>query len=155
GTQSVTVSGTYTNLDPATIAIGSTTAQTVRTSDTTGTFTVPNVALSSGVNTLTVTGRDRLNRTATASGVVTLLTGAPSIAIASPADHAYFGAGAANVTVSGTFQAAAGSTVDVNGVAATLTGNNYSATAPFSTLAGGITPVVARVTEPGGASASA
>jgi RHS repeat-associated protein len=155
GTAAITVSGTYTNLDPATIVIGTTAAQAVRTSDTTGSFTVPNVPLTSGANTLTVTGRDRLNRTATASVVVTLLTGAPSIAITSPADHAYFGAGAANVTVSGTFQAAAGSTVDVNGVAATLTGNNFTATAPFSTLAGGITPIVARVTEPGGASASA
>ena len=155
GTPKVTVSGTYTNLDPATIAIGTTTAQFVRASDTNGSFTVVDVPLTSGANTLVVSGRDRLNRAASASVVVNLVVGTPSIVITAPADHAYFGAGSANVTVNGTFQAAAGSTVDVNGVAATITGTSYTASAPFSALSGGITPIVARVTEPGGASASA
>jgi RHS repeat-associated protein len=155
GTAKVTVSGTYSNLDPATIAIGTTPAQFVRASDTTGRFTVVDVPLTSGPNTLVVSGRDRLNRAASATVVVNLVIGTPSIVITAPADHAYFGAGATSVTVNGTFQAAAGATVDVNGVAATITGNSYTAAVAFSTLAGGITPIVARVTEPGGANASA
>jgi RHS repeat-associated protein len=160
GTPKITVSGTYANLDPATIVVtnlvtsGTTPATFVRFGDTTGSFAAADVPLVSGPQTLRVAGRDRLNREASATVVVTLSTGAPSIAIAQPADHAYF-TGATTFSVSGTFQAAAGSTVDVNGVAATLTGSTYTATATFSTLAGGFTPVVARVTQPDGLSASA
>src|SRR5204863_3134100 len=69
GTAKVTVSGTYTNLDPATIAVGTTSAQFVRASDTTGSFTVVDVPLTSGPNTLTVNGRDRLSRAASATVV--------------------------------------------------------------------------------------
>src|SRR2546430_539982 len=159
GAATITVSGTYTNVDPPTIAVtnpaGATTqAQFTKFSDTTGSFTA-SVPLAIGDQTLRVAGPDRLNREASATVAVTRTAGAPAIAIAQPLDHAYFGAGSDSTAVSGTIQAAAGSTVDVNGVAATVTGSSFSGTAKFSTLAGGITPIVARVTEPAGASASA
>jgi len=159
GAANIYVCGTWTNLDPATIVItnlasaAATPTPGVATSDTTGTFKALNIALVPGEQTLKVTGRDRLNREASATVTVKLLAGAPSIVIVSPADHSYFGPGAGDTfAVSGTFQAAAGSTVEVNGAAATLTGNGYSASIPFATGAGGLTPVVARVTEPGGTS---
>ena len=162
GVASTVVSGSWTHLDPATIVITNlatgvvTQGGGVATSDTTGTFNAPNVALVPGEQTLKITGRDRLNREATDSVTIKLVAGAPSVVIAQPLDHAYFGPAAGNTFgVSGTFNAAAGSTVDVNGAAATLSGSSYNATVPFATGAGGLTPVVARVTEPGGTSAAA
>ena len=158
GANTITVSGTFTNLESVTVANGGSgqtfAAQLARLGDTAGSFTA-DVALVSGEQTLRVSGRDRLNREASASVIVRLTAGTPGITIASPAAHAYFGGGSDSFTVSGTFTAAGGSQVDVNGVTATLDGTSYSATVKFSTLAGGITPVVARVTQPDGASASA
>ncbi|HEX2836340.1 MAG TPA: Ig-like domain-containing protein [Thermoanaerobaculia bacterium] len=157
GVNRITVGGTYSNLDPGTITVtnlsgGQTVgATTERFSDTTGSFSAVDVPLAGGEQTLRVTGRDRLNRQATAAIVVKLVSGSPSIAITSPANQSYFPGGSSTFEVSGTFGGAAGSTVDVNGSAAAINGNTFSATANFSTL---ITPVVARVTEPGGASAA-
>ena len=161
GTNRIAVSGTFTNLDPASIIVSNAVsgqtfnAQAARLGDTAGSFTAADVALVSGEQTLRVSGRDRLNREASATVTVRLSAGTPAISITQPAAHAYFGGGSDSFTVSGTFQAATGSLVDVNGVNATLSGSNYSASVRFSTLAGGITPVVARVTQPDGASASA
>jgi len=159
GSASVTVSGTWTNLDPATIVItnlasGLTVPSPgIATSDTTGTFNASSVALIPGEQTLKVSGRDKLNREATESVTIKLIAGTPSVSITQPLDHSYFGPSAGTTfAVSGSFQGAAGSTVDVNGSAATLSGATYSANVPFATGAGGLTPVVARVTEPGGAS---
>ena len=162
GSASIAVSGTWTNLDPATIVVTNVTSGVVvpspglAASDTAGTFNLAGIALVPGEQTLKVTGRDRIDREAVATVNVKLLAGTPSVAIAQPLDHAYFGpAGGDTFAVSGTFQGAAGSTVDVNGSAATLSGASYNATIPFATGAGGITPVIARVTEPAGASAIA
>ncbi|HET8796729.1 MAG TPA: Ig-like domain-containing protein, partial [Thermoanaerobaculia bacterium] len=158
GVNRIAVSGTYTNLDPATLIVTnlangqSMSATSTPFSDTTGAYAALEVPLTSGEQTLRVSGRDRLNRQATATVVVRLTAGTPAIAITSPANHAYFPGGSETFTVTGTFTAAAGSTVDVNGSTATIDGASYSATARFSTL---ITPVVARVTEPSGASAAA
>ena len=161
GLPRVTVSGTFTNLDPATIVVsnlaspGPASAQTVRFSDTTGSFAAVDVPLVAGEQTLRVSGRDRLNREGHADVIVRLVAGAPGITIAQPANHASFGGAGDSVVVSGSFQAATGSLVDVNGVNATLNGSSYSASVKFSTLSGGLTPIVARVTQPDGASASA
>ncbi|HVS32819.1 MAG TPA: Ig-like domain-containing protein [Thermoanaerobaculia bacterium] len=156
GSPGISISGTWSDLDPATLALGSgAPVQFTRSSDTAGTFVADGVPLNNGSQTITVTGRDRLNRMATSSVAVTLVSGAPGITISQPANHASFGGGSTSVTVSGNFQAASGSIVDVNGVTAELTGASYSASVPFSTLPGGITPIVARVTEPSGTSASA
>jgi RHS repeat-associated protein len=154
GLPKITVSGTWADLDPQTLTVQGVAATFVRFSDTTGSFRAADVPLVPGEQTLRVSGRDALNREASATVVVKLVASSPSIVITSPADHAYFGGGSTTFTVSGTFAAAAGSTVDINGSAATITGSSYSGSATFSTLAGGMTPVVARVTEPGGASAA-
>jgi RHS repeat-associated protein len=160
GTNSIHVSGTFTNLDPASVVVANAAsgqsfpAQATRLGDTTGSFTAA-VALVSGEQTLRVSGRDRLNREASATVTVRLTAGTPGITIAQPAAHACFGGGSDSFTVSGTFSAATGSQVDVNGITATVSGSSYTASVKFSTLAGGITPVVARVTQPDGASASA
>ena len=159
GTPRIDVAGTFTHLDPATIVVtnvasGTTTsAQTTRLSDTTGTYTATDVPLVSGEQTLRVSGRDQANREATATVTVRLTAGAPSISIASPANNAFFGpTGGDAFTVSGTFAAAPGSTVDVAGTAATIDGATFTASAPFSTI-GNMTTVIARVTEPTGLSA--
>ena len=160
GVNRITVSGTYTNLDPASIVVTNLTgnqtkaADAARFSDTTGVFTAVDVPLSSGDQTLRVSGRDRLNREATATVVVKLVAGSPSISITSPANQSWFGAGSDTFTVTGTFAADAGATVDVNGTAAAISGSGYTATATFSPVSGAITPVVARVTEPDGSSAA-
>ncbi len=164
GAPKIRVTGTYSNLDPATLSVTNVTvpqqpavsAQATRWSDTTGAYTAIDVPLVPGEQTLKVSGRDRLNREASATVTVRLSDGAPSIVITEPADHSYFGPAAGDTfVVRGTFAAAAGSTVDVNGTPATITNNSYSATTGFATAGDGLTPVVARVTEPGGGSAVA
>jgi len=159
GTPKIDVAGTFGHLDPTTLVVtnlasGATaSAQSTRLSDTTGTYNAVDVPLVAGEQTLRVTGRDQANRTATATVVVKLTAGAPSISITLPANNAYFGPTAGdNFTVSGTFSAAPGSTVDVAGTAATLDGSSFTASTPFATI-GNTTTVIARVTEPGGASA--
>ena len=162
GSASIYVCGTWSNLDPSTIVITNLTSGVtfatpgVATSDTTGTFKAFGVTLVPGEQSLKVTGRNRLNVEASETIKVKLIAGAPSIVIMQPLDHAWFGAAAGDTfAVNGSFSAATGSTVEVNGAAATITGNAFTAIVPFATGAGGLTPVVARVTEPGGASAIA
>ena len=159
GAAKIDVAGTFGNLDATTIVVtnlanGSTTqADAVRLSDTTGTYEAIDVPLVSGEQTLRVTGRDQANRTATASVTVKLTAGTPSISIASPANNAYYGPSAGEAfSVTGTFSAAPGATVDVAGTAATIDGSSFTATPPFATI-GNTTTVVARVTEPSGSSA--
>ena len=152
GTPSIDVTGGWSNLDPATIAIAGAAVQTTSFDDRSGTFSARSVALTAGQQTITVSGRDTLSRTATATVDVTVTPGAPSISITDPADNSIAGASTGSTfTVSGTFAAAPGSTVDVGGVPAAVTGSSFTATVPFSTMPNGITPVVARVTEPVGA----
>ncbi len=159
GAAKIDVAGTFGELDPATIVVtnlansATTPAQSVRLSDTNGTYTAVDVPLVSGEQTLRVTGRDQANRTATASVTVRVTPGTPSISITSPTNQAYFGPNAgASFTVTGTFAAANGSTVDVAGTAATIDGTTFTATTPFSTI-GSNTTVIARVSEPSGLSA--
>ncbi len=152
GASSIDISGGWNHVDPATITISGATVQTTTFSDTSGTFVARNVPLTGGQQTITVTARDATGRIATATADVTVNPGAPSISIADPADNTVAGANAAaTFTVSGTFAAAAGATVDVGGVPATISGSSFTAIVPFSTIPSGVTPVVARVTEPAGA----
>ena len=152
GATSVTVSGTYTNINPATLAVAGAnplniTPSFVRVSDTTGTFIFPNVPLvSAAANTITVSGKSILNEPASATVKVTTLVNAPWIAIAQPLDNAYL-KGDQQIAVSGTFAAGGGSAnIDVNGGAATVdyAGSTYTGSAAFG--AGTILPVVARMT---------
>jgi RHS repeat-associated protein len=153
GIAKVDVSGTWLNVDPNSLAIEGYVATITPTpfSDTTGRFVIHDVPLQSGSNTIKVSGVDRTGRPARAEVIVKYTPGLATLAIASPADNHYFGAGAgANFRVSGTFTAPDRSTIDVNGVTATISGNTFAADVPFSTLASGMTPVVARVSPPDG-----
>jgi RHS repeat-associated protein len=147
----VDISGTWSNLDPSSVTVGSNAAQTTITSDTSGTFRAAAVALAMGPQTIVVRGTDRLGRIATANIEITRADGKPSIAISTPSDNQFFATNAGDsFTVTGSFSAAAGAAVEVNGVAATLDGSNFTASVPFSSLPTGLTLVVARVTEPEG-----
>src|SRR5439155_8252547 len=92
GATKITVSGTYKDLDPSTLALSSTgpnggaTLQVTRISDTSGSYAFSNVVLATGEQTLTVTARNLLNQTTTSSVKVTAVSGAPAIAIDQPAD---------------------------------------------------------------------
>lgn len=133
-----------------------TTIQTRTWSDTTGSFRAVDVPLISGTQTITVTGRDQLSRFASANVMVTYTSGAPSIEITQPLDNQTFGAAAGETfEVRGSFRAQPGATVEVNGVVATIDASRSTFVAPvrFSTSVP-LTPVVARVTEPGGAVAT-
>jgi antitoxin (DNA-binding transcriptional repressor) of toxin-antitoxin stability system len=152
GTATIDVSGTWRNLDPASIAVTGTSGavDSLSWSDTTGRFVASHVPLQSGENTIEVTGRDRTGRLARATIAVRYLSPAPTVTIADPADNHYFPASqGTSFRVSGTFAAAAGSSIDVNGLAATIDGHSFFADVPFSNLPGGITPVVARLTQSG------
>jgi RHS repeat-associated protein len=153
GAASVDVGGTYANLDPSTLraALGGT-PETHISSETSGTFVIHNVPLAAGAQDVVITGSDALGRGATATVNVTRDSNAPSIAISTPANNSY--AGSASIGVTGTFTAATGAQVDVAGSSATLNGNAFTATATLG-ASGAPTPVVARVTQPDGASAIA
>ncbi|HJQ41121.1 MAG TPA: Ig-like domain-containing protein [Thermoanaerobaculia bacterium] len=158
GTALVDVSGTYANVDPSSLAVTGLAGAVQPTpwSDTTGRFIARNVPLASGDNTIIITGRDRIGRLASASVLVKYAAGNPTITISDPIDNHYFGAASGNTfRVSGTYVAGEGAAVDVGGTAATQDGaaKTFSGDVTFSTLAGGLTPVIARVSEPGGAGA--
>jgi len=148
----IDVSGTYTNVDRSTLTAAGVTAATVPTSDTTGNF-LATVPLNPGTTTITVTGRNSAGVQATATVAVQNVAG-PSITIATPADNTFYPANAAApAPITGSISAADGSNVSVNGVGATVTGNQFTATIDFQATASGATPVLARVTTPDGASA--
>jgi len=156
GAASIDLSGTYARVEPSTISLNGQPSAAVgvsATGDSAGSFLIANAALNSGDNTLTITGRDAAGRAATATIHVSRVAGAPSIAINEPADNSFLGTGAgSSFTVRGTASAAEGASVSVNGVAATLLSDGtFTATIPFATS--DTTPVIARVTEPGGAAA--
>ncbi len=155
GATTTDVSGTYSNVDPASI-LASVSGGTVEThvwSDTSGSFVIHNLPLVTGAQQLTISGHDVLNRNATATVNVSLSSG-PSIAITSPANNSYVST--ATVAVSGTFaSSASGAQVDVGGSSATIgsSANTFTGSAALGTS--GPTPVVARVSQPDGGSAIA
>jgi len=158
GTATVDVSGTWSNVDPSSLTIAGLVGQVEPTpwSDTTGRFIARNVPLVSGDNTITVTGRDRTGRLASANVLVKYASTNPTISITDPIDNKYFPASAGSTfRLSGSYSAGEGAAVDVGGTAATQdqTAKTFFGDVPFSTLAGGMTPAIARVTEPGGAQA--
>jgi hypothetical protein len=147
GASSVAVSGTWANLDPATIAVsGGSPVSTTRLSDTTGTF-VAIVPLAIGANVIEVTGRWDSLAAAPAAVTVTREADAPWVAIATPDNTV---TAADSIEVTGAFAADPGARVEVNGAAATLSGETFSATVPLSTVPGAPNPIVARVIEPDG-----
>ena len=156
GANAVDVTGTYANVDPSTITINGLTAATHAQSDTTGTFTAANVALTANATTtITAIGRNRANVSATSTVDVQNIAGAPSITITAPVDNTYYRFDAAQPDpIIGTIAPIAGSVVQINGNPAALdANNNFTSAATFATSST-ITPVVARVTTPDGQSAS-
>jgi len=155
GASTIDVSGTYTNLDPATLQSSPAgTADAHAWSDTTGYFVFHAVPLVSGFQAVTVTGRDALNRSVSATINVSYTPGQPSITIASPANNSYLPAGA-SIPVSGAFHGAEGSQIDINGNAATAdaAASTFSGTATFST--NNPTVVTAHLVQPDGSAALA
>ncbi|MDP9191461.1 MAG: Ig-like domain-containing protein [Acidobacteriota bacterium] len=155
GVSTTDISGTFANVDPSSLAVNpqSSILNPQSFSDTTGKFIARNVPLQSGDNTIVITGRDRTGRTARAEVAVRYLSNVPTIDITAPSDNDYFAASqGANLHVSGSFNAAEGSSVDVNGVIASVdqTARTFAADVPFSTLPGGMTAVVARLAQPYG-----
>jgi len=149
---SVDISGTYTNLDPATIASSAGgILETHPGSDTSGSFVLRGVILSNGSQTITVTGRDAVAHSASAKVSVSRDGNAPSVVIATPFDGSY--SPTASINVTGSVIAVDGSRVDIANVPATLTGTTFTGTATLGS--GAATPVVARVTQPDGSSAIA
>jgi RHS repeat-associated protein len=160
GAPAIDVSGSWNDLDPSTLAISvpGSTLESVKFSDTDGSYRFHNVPLALGRQTLTVTGRSFLNKVVSSSVEVTRTANGAWIAIAAPVDNAYL-PGALPIAVDGTY-AATGARVDVNGTAATLTpegtpppppalpGGTYTAETNFST-SGTTTPIVARLTDAG------
>lgn len=152
GASRIDVSGTFRNLDPSTLtsSVASPLPIVAIQSDTTGSFLFENIPLSAGEQTLTISGRDALGRAATASIAISMSPGAPSIAISAPRDQSHFPASSeATFVVRGSYEGAAGSSVEVNGVPAALdpATKSFSATIGFTTST---TPVVARITQPDG-----
>jgi RHS repeat-associated protein len=161
GALAIDVSGTYANVDPASITITagtkSYTATTTPQNDTIGTFRVAGVQLTpSATTTITATGHNGPGAQASASADVQVITGSPSITITSPHDNTWYSSTVAKPdAITGAISAAGGATVQVNGVQATVdTSANYSATIDFAS--GSVTtPVVARVTTPDGQTGTA
>ncbi|MDQ3280699.1 MAG: Ig-like domain-containing protein, partial [Acidobacteriota bacterium] len=156
GASRVRVTGTWTNVVPSSLAVEGVAASVSATSstDTTGTFVAENVPIAPAASTtIRISGRDRTGRVARAEVVVKNVSGMPLINITSPADNQTFGANAGTTfRVSGSYDAPLGSAVEVNGVPATLdtTAKTFVADVPFSTAPGGLTPVIARLTQPNG-----
>jgi len=161
GATSLAVSGGYANIDPATLAVTagglSYPVQIHESSDTTGTFIAPSVPLAAAqTTTITVTARNRASG-APVTGTIDVqnVAGAPAIAITAPADNTYFRSDSSKPTVTGTFTAGLSAIVQVNGTVVTPSGNGFSTTVDFAPGSTGLTPIVARVANVDGTSATA
>ena len=161
GAASIAVSGNFANIDPATLAItagGVSYPATIRqTSDTTGTFVVASVPLATAqTTTVNATARNRATGSSVSASVdIQNVPGAPSITIASPADNTYFRSDAPKPAVNGTFNAAPAATVQVNGGVVPPSGSSFTTTVDFAPGSTGLTPIVGRVANVDGSSATA
>lgn len=139
----VTVTGSFTGATTATITVNGIAAIV-----TGNTFSAADVPLHFGANTITVAGTTPQGAQDTRS--ITVTSTAPGIAITSPANGASVNSD--SVLVRGTIQAVAGSGVSVNGVVAAVdSASSFFAVVPLSA---GANTLTAKVTAPGGASAS-
>jgi RHS repeat-associated protein len=157
GATAIDVSGTWANVDPATIAASvgtsSFTAFARQQSDTTGTFVVDSIPLVAGTQVIGVTARSRSGASVSATVDVESASGSPSIAIAAPSDNTLYPATATRPdSITGSVSPAAGTNVQVNGVPSLVdVSGRFTAAIEFG---GTVTPVVARATTPDGSSAS-
>ena len=140
-TATVAVSGTFNGPSNTSITVNGVAAAIT---NNTYSATVP---VRYGANTLTA---NLTTGATTVSTAVVVIGTLPSISITAPAANATIAASA--VTVSGTFQGPANSTVSVNGVAATVTGSTY--TAANLPLSFGSNTLTVKVTAPDNSTAS-
>jgi len=103
-------------------AVTSVTVNGIAAQVTGTTFSLANVALAEGINTMTVQAKDVAGNTGTASITINLDTVKPIAQITSPINNAYLNT--PNITVTGTVSETVTS-VTVNGVAAQITGTTY------------------------------
>lgn len=105
-----------------------------------GSFT-PATPLANGSHALVVAVRDRAgNQTTVTSSFIVIVTAAPTIAIAQPANDAI--TAQASILVTGTVTGSGALSVTVNGVAATLSSGTFSATVPLSAGSNTVTAIV-------------
>lgn len=160
GATSVDLSGTYANVNPSTISISTGNASMSpgihAYTDTTGTFTVSSVTLANNAKTvITATGRSAAGVLATTSVEVEQVPTAPQITIATPLDNTFLPSTAsAPIHVTGSINDVPNASVQVNGIAATLSGTSFSADVESNATSGGSTPIIARVTLLDGRSAT-
>lgn len=146
----VRISGTYVNVDPATIAITPTaTITTSPSSDTSGMFS--SVIPLAANTAVAITGRNAAGVSTTSTVTVTQVAG-PAISIDSPSDNAQLDASRTSIAVAGSVSPVLGSLAQVNGAEVVLdAGGRYSSTVPIS---GSLTPIIARVATPDGKTAT-
>ncbi len=160
GATSISVSGGFANVDPATLAVtagGVSYLVTPRNlSDTTGTFAASVPLAAAQTTTVTASARNRATGAVVSESIdIQQVPGAPSIVITSPADNTYFRSDAPKPAVIGTFTAALAATVQVNGNVVQPAGASFSTTIDFAPGSTGLTPVVSRVANVDGTSATA
>lgn len=143
-TDKVTVTGTVTDdRDVASVSVNGISATLGA-----GTFTLIDLPLTPGANTITAVATDTSGNPANASVTVTYVL-PPQVTISSPSDGALINEDSIEVTGSVDDPAA---TVTVNGIAATLNSGQFSATLP---LTEGFNPITATATNAAGATGSA
>lgn len=120
----VTVSGNFNDATATTVKVNNANATV---SGNSFTATVP---LVEGVNGLNVVAIDAAGNQGTASRNLIRDTAVPTIAISQPSDGAF--TKNALVTVTGTYSDATATTITINGVAATLSGSNFTAVVSLS-----------------------
>ncbi len=144
GAATTDVSGTYTNVDPSTIAIAGATVVPHPLTDTTGTFTATVALAPNAKTTITVTARSRNNVAVNATTDV-MNAGTAIVTITSPLDNTALSSTTAHIT--GTFTPILGSQVQVAGVNATTDANgNFATDVDLSTATTSSVPIVARIT---------
>ncbi|MET0646570.1 MAG: Ig-like domain-containing protein, partial [Pyrinomonadaceae bacterium] len=141
---SVTVNGTYSDQSAAVITVNGV-AATLQ-----GGGYSASVPLDEGANTISVVASDAAGNQSQASREIVRDTAAPAVTIGQPLDGQVTGAASVNVT--GTFSDATTTAVTVNGVAATLSGNGYTAAVA---LAEGANSILVVATDAAGNSSEA
>ncbi len=151
--QNITVSGTAEAGASIKIylASGQGTASLIgtATADGQGSFTLPNVTLTEGGNSITATATDTAGNTGASSTAVTVLldTKAPVITVLAPENNSF--SLTQDITLSGTLDEAA--TLLINGAAATVNNNVFSHPV---TLSAGANTITLSATDPAGNTSS-
>jgi hypothetical protein len=120
----VTVSGTFSDATTTTVQVNG-----VNATLTGNTFT-RTVSLVEGANSLTAVAVDAAGNQSTASRSITRDTTIPTITISQPGEGAF--TTNTSLTVTGTYSDATATTITVNGVAAALSGNGFTASVPVN-----------------------